>query len=520
MPDDLTAPGPFDDELSYEGSGLPKTTNWWGAFVIGLAGTILVTGIAPVMVTSLGAASIPIILVITITGYLLCLFLAELSAMMPDRSGGSPSYAYPAYKEKWPRLAEHINGFTAWAYWLGWFPVAPLNMILASFYIVDRFQLSTAGFTPIHTPIAYWTLGISIVGILLLTIPALLGLRFGTVFATTLAFLSMIPLTFLAISWIFHPSVVDFGQLFHFRHTDGSGFFASQFHHGWLTLALAFSFLLTWNVIAMEAAACYIGETRNPDRDAKIAMNLEGAYGLFIYVMIPVAFVIVIGNTALGSASLVDPKTIFVHFASKVFGAGAGSNVLNWLIAIMLILALILSALNAITGTARSLHQMATDGQFPRWFHHVNRHGVPDRSMLFNVACSIVLVFAGGAVEIYTFSNVGYLASFIPVLIGYYLLRKHRPNVRRPFKLPEWMKYVALAIAALYTLIYFYGGPVYASCSCNAAGRKTLPYYFIGIAVLLSYLPLYYWRKRDDRRAEATASPVPHGMPAPGTASR
>ena len=95
--------------------------------------------------------------------------------------------------------------------------------------------------------------------------------------------------------------------------------------------------------------------------------------------------------------------------------------------------------------------------------------------MIFNVVCSILVVFAGGAVEIYTFSNVGYLASFIPVLIGYYLLRKHRPNVRRPFKLPEWMKYVALAMAALYAVIYFYGGPVYASCSCNAAGRKTLP---------------------------------------------
>jgi hypothetical protein len=36
-----------------------------------------------------------------------------------------------------------------------------------------------------------------------------------------------------------------------------------------------------------------------------------------------------------------------------------------------------------------------------------------------------------------TFSNVGYLASFIPVLVGYYLLRKERPNLRRPFKLPE-----------------------------------------------------------------------------------
>jgi amino acid transporter len=377
-------------------------------------------------------------------------------------------------------------------------------MILASFYIVDRFNLSQAGFTPIHTPIAWWTVGISVVGILLLFIPAYMGLRFGTVFATALAMLSMIPLTFLAIAWVFHPSVVDFGQLFHFRHVDGTGFFTSQFHHGWFTLALAFSFLLTWNVIAMEAAACYIGETRNPDRDAKIAMNLEGGYGAFIYTMIPVAFIIVLGLKTLGNPALVDPKTIFVHFAGRVFGSGAGSNLLNWLVAAMLVAALVLSALNAITGTARSLHQMSTDGQFPRYFQHVNKHGVPDRSMIFNVAFSIAVVFMGGAVEIYTFSNVGYLASFIPVLIGYYLLRKHRPNLRRPFKLPEFMKYVALGLAAVYTVIYFWGGPLYASCACNAAGRKTLPYYFIGIGVLLLYLPLYWYRKKvEDRRPQA-----------------
>ena len=72
----------------------------------------------------------------------------------------------------------------------------------------------------------------------------------------------------------------------------------------------------------MEAAACYIGETKNPDRDAKIAMNLEGAYGVFIYTLIPIAFVIVIGTKALGNVSLADPKTIFVSFAAKVFGSG------------------------------------------------------------------------------------------------------------------------------------------------------------------------------------------------------
>jgi amino acid transporter len=518
MPDEKTPPGGFEDELVYESGGLPKTTNWWGAFVIGLAGTILVTGIAPVMVTSLGAASVPVIVVITITGYLVCLLLAELSAMMPDRSGGLPAYAYPAYKERWPRFAEHVNGFTAWAYWLGWFPVAPLNMILASAYIADRFKLTSGTITPLDTPITWWTLGISIGGLLLLSIPAVRGLRFGTAFATTLAVLSMIPLTFLAISWIFNPGVVDFGQLWHFRHTNGSGFFTGLFGHNWLTLYIAFSFLLTWNVIAMEAAACYIGETRNPDRDAKIAMNLEGLYGLFIYTMIPVAFIIVIGLSALGSAST-DPQTMFVTFAAKVFGAGTGSKILEWLIAIMLILALILSALNAITGTARSLHQMSTDGQFPKFFQHVNRQGVPNRSMIFNVVCSILVVFAGGAVEIYTFSNVGYLASFLPVLVGYFLLRKYRPNVRRPFKLPEWMKWVALGIAALYAVIYFYGGPVYASCTCSLAGKSTLPYYFIGWGVLLAYLPLYWYRKRiEDKRERPQEAVSPPAGVAPGGA--
>jgi amino acid transporter len=491
------------DELDYAGGGLPRETNWWGAFVIGLAGTILVTGIAPVMVTSVGAASIPSIVLVTLSGWLLCLFLAELSAMMPERTGGSPSYAYPAFKDKWPRFAEHINGFTAWAYWLGWFPVGPLNMILASFYIVDKLNLSQSGFTPIHTPIAWWTLIISIVGLVLLFIPSYLGIRFGAMFATVLGLLSMIPLTFVAIAWIFHPSVIHGANLYKFHQADGTGIFSSLYGHGWLTIYIAFAFLLTWNVIAMEAAACYIGETKNPDRDAKIAMTLEGGYGVFIYTMIPIAFVLVLGSATRSA----DPKTIFVNFSKSVFGGGGAA--LDWIVAIMLIIALVLSALNAITGTARALHQMSVDGQFPRFFQKTNKHGVPGHSMAFNVVVMIAVVFMGGAVEIYTFSNVGYLASFLPVLVGYYLLRRNRPNLRRPFKLPEWMKYAALGLALFYAVIYFYGGPVYASCPCSLAGRNTLVYYFIGIGTLVSYLPLYWYRKRvEDKRTQETPSVV------------
>src|SRR5215212_832893 len=475
MAEEPGATGASLDELDYAGGGLSRETNWWGAFVIGLAGTILVTGIAPVMVTSLGAASIPVIIVITITGYLLCLLLAELSAMMPERTGGAPSYAYPAYKERWPRTAKHINGITSWMYWLGWFPVAPLNMILASFYLADRFGLDTgSGFTPINTPIAWWTLGISILPILLFFIPAYLGIRIGAGFATVLGVISMVPLTFLAVAFLFSGDA-DWGQLSGFHQLDGSGFFSGLDGHGWFALYMGYAFLLTWNVLAMEAAACYIGETREPEKDAKIAMNLEGLYGLAIYTLIPMAFVCVLGARALGSADLVDPNTIFVTFAGELFNTGG--DALNWAIAGMLIVALMLSALNAIMGCARSLHQMSVDGQFPRFFQRTNRHGVPANAMVFNVIFSLLVVLLGGAVQIYSFSNVGYTGSLIMVLIAYYLLRRYRPQVHRPVRLPEPFKYVALVVAFCLFAFWLYGGIEYSKLG------DTQIYYFLGWAV-------------------------------------
>jgi amino acid transporter len=488
--------GSTGEGLDYNHGGLAKETNWWGAFVIGLAGTILVTGIAPVMVTTLGAASIPLTVGITLVGFLLCLLLAELSAMMPHRTGGAPSYAYPAYRDRWPRVGKHINGITSWMYWLGWFPVAPLNMILASFYIADRFGLNTtAGFTPIHTFIAWWTLGIAVVGILLFFIPSYMGIRVGAGFATVLGIIAMVPLTFLAVAWLF-TGHAHFSEISGFRHLDGSGFFSAIGGHSWFVFYTAYAFLLTWNVIAMEAAACYIGETKNPHRDAKIALNLEGGYGVFIYTLIPMAFVAVLGAKALSNASLIDPNTIFVTFAGKIFSTGG--EVLNWLIAIMLIVALALSALNAIMGCARSLHQMSVDGQFPRFFQHINKHGVPARAMFFNVVCSLAVVLLGGAVEIYTFSNVGYTGSFLPVLVGYYLLRKYKPDVPRPVRLPEFMKYVALALAAFFAFVWLYGGIEY-----SRIGHAET-YYFLGWAVAAAYLPLYWWRTRVEDRRQPT----------------
>src|SRR5271170_5030582 len=102
---------------------LKKTIDWKGAFIIGLAGTILVTGVTGPVLGEFGSSAIPNFIIISGLGFLLCLCLAELATMFPERTGGAPSYAYVAFKDRFPRMAPHLNGITSWAYWLGWNPV-------------------------------------------------------------------------------------------------------------------------------------------------------------------------------------------------------------------------------------------------------------------------------------------------------------------------------------------------------------------------------------------------------------
>jgi amino acid transporter len=494
----------------YQGSGLKRETNWWGAFVVGLAGTILVTGITGPVLAGMGAAALPNFFFVTLTGWLLCLFLAELAAMLPDRTGGAPAYAYFAFKDRYPRFSKHLNGLTLWMYWMGWWPVMSVNNLLIGGYLVALFHIPTGPtYSLLGQPavtLSTLLIGAGLIGVLF--IAAYLGIRFGTEFATVLGVASLIPLTLLAILPIFHPSTFNGANVFPFNTPDGQGLFSG---HG-IALSIQYWALLTWNVIAMEAAACYIAECKNPARDAPIAMNLEGGYGAFIYTAIPLSMLAVLGLKNVTS----DPYALFSTFAQKVVNIPG----LNVILTAFLAVALLLSSLNAVMGVGRSLYQMSLDGQSLRIFSHLNRHGVPDVSMGFNVILGVAVMLFGAPAVIYVFSNVGYVGSFVPVLIGYYFLRRWRPELRRPFKLPEWMKYAALALGIFYLFVWAVGLPWCSITGCATGGvGNNLLAYFIGIALMLTYIPLYWWRQYSDRRlglvaagAGAAADKVPAGV--------
>ena len=466
-------------------SGLHRRTNWWGAFVIGLAGSILVTGVAPFAVQSMGAACIPLFFLVTGCGVLLCLCLSELAAMMPNRTGGMPSYAFETYKDFGPTAARHIGGISAWSYGLGWFPVAPINMILAARYITTLWGIPLGReFTPISASISATVLWMSIAGLLALFVPCCLGIRLGAGFATLLGLLSMIPLTVLAVLPFFKPETIHWSYV--------SGFTLANPQDGTFSFFMSWVFIMTWSVLAMEAAACYIGECREPARDARIAMIASGLFGLFIYVALPLMLVMVLGKAE------TDPLTAFLAYSEAIFGS---QGWVRWAVGLPLIVALLLSVLNAIMGCGRSLYQVAQDGLLPKFFCHTNRHGVPDRAMGFNLAASIVVVFFGSPFEIYIFSNMGYLLSVSLALIGYFLYRQRHPELERPVKLPGWLRFVALAIGAFFSFVWIYGG-YHAADIAVAAGKRWL--FFLGLAIILLYVPLYAYRRFvEDRRIPA-----------------
>jgi len=121
-----------------------------------------------------------------------------------------------------------------------------------------------------------------------------------------------------------------------------------------------------------------------------------------------------------------------------------------------------------------------------------------------NTVLNLAIMLFGAPAVIYVFSNVGYVISFTPVLFAFWLLRKYHPELPRPYRLPNWMTPLAPILGVIFFIIWIGAGPLYATQQANALWA-----YIIGWVVLLTYLPLYYYRKWVEDRRAVPAPPEP-----------
>ena len=477
---------------------LEKGTNWWGAFVIGLAGTILVIGLAGYALLALGGVAITLFIVLTLVGVFLCFGLAELAAAFPDRAGGLPSYAFETFKPLGNGVAEHIGGLSSWAYWLGWFTVAPINAYLAALYITDLFGIPLGGtYGPISDKFgSAWSVGVIVTAaviLLVVFIPGWLGIRLGATFATILGIGSIVPLVLIIILPFLKPSTIDFGRV-------QLGTLPEGVTGSW-QLIVGWAFIFVWTVWAMEAAACYIGECREPARDAKIAMTAEGLFGLFIYITLPLMLLAVLGTAGFAALGSGDANVVFLGYVDAIFGA---NEFWRWFIGLALVAALLLSVLNALIGASRGLWQNSIDGVLPKIFSKTNKHGSPSTAIILSLVASLLVLLVGSPLQIYVFSNMGYLFALAVAMIGFGVFRWKRNDFPRPVKMPRIMGPFAILFGVLGLILWIVGG-YYAADYAVCSGYRWL--FWVGLILLALYVPLHLWRRLEDKRDH---TPTPH----------
>jgi hypothetical protein len=80
------------------------------------------------------------------------------------------------------------------------------------------------------------------------------------------------------------------------------------------------------------------------------------------------------------------------------------------------------------------------------------------------------------------------------------------------------MKWLALAVFIIWTVIYFFGG--WNSPKIVLADPHQGPgLYLLGLVIVALYAPLYWWRRAQDRRRGATGTPAAAVVGAAGPAA-
>ncbi len=106
-------------------NGLQRTATWKTALIVSLGGSLLVTVSLGAMAAEIGSASVLVWSLIAIIGVLQCFIIAELAAMYPEKTGGTPVYAHEAFKG----ISPFIGALSNWGYWFGWIPVIAVNAV-------------------------------------------------------------------------------------------------------------------------------------------------------------------------------------------------------------------------------------------------------------------------------------------------------------------------------------------------------------------------------------------------------
>jgi APA family basic amino acid/polyamine antiporter len=186
--------------------------------------------------------------------------------------------------------------------------------------------------------------------------------------------------------------------------------------------------LIFFAYIGFDAISTGSEEARNPSRDLPLAIMGALLACTIIYILTSVTAV-----GALPAAQLAESEAPLAEALDTGAGIGWAASVLAFG-AMVAIASVILSVLY---GQTRIMFAMARDGLVPRGLARVNpRTGTPVAlTLIFGVGIALLAALIP-LQEIVELVNIGTLFAFFLVNVGVIILRRTRPDMPRPFRVP------------------------------------------------------------------------------------
>jgi len=416
------------------------------------AGGIIGSGIFMVPATiALLTGSTSLILAVWVFGGLISLFgalsVAELGAAMP-RAGGQFVYLNEAYGP-------------VWGYLYGWSCVAVINTasiaavgVAFSEYLSFFFPLSTMGIK-----------SVAILSVILLTIINILDVKSGARAQNIF--------TLLKIGAIF--GIISLGLVM----DGGSAENIQPFYPdrplpalvGPLGLAMV---SVLWTYDGWIFITYVAGEVKNPGRNIPLSLVFCMLIVISIYLLINFVFTYTLGIGAMGTSTLVASDSAFIFLGEK----GAV------LVSIIILISLLGANNGFILTSARINYAMARNRLFFQQAAKVHpKFKSPANALIIQAVWACALTFSGTYNQLITYiifaSWIFYAMSCAAVII----LRKKRPEMKRPYKTPGY-PYIPIIFILFAVFLTFN--------TILEAPRDAA----VGVGIILAGLPLYfYWKK-------------------------
>jgi diguanylate cyclase (GGDEF)-like protein len=410
-----------------------------------------------------GTAAVPLLIVGLLLSWAALPGWTELILMWPDRVGGIAATCAEAFRPYSPVLAN----LTGVCYWWGWVPTCGLTAILSA----DALHAWYLPGIPVHLlagAIVLIFMAVNLTGVRRTT---RLAIPIAVASATLAVLSSVLPVLSGSVHW---------GRAFSFH-------LATPFHgaFGAITSAMAGLYLVGFAAPAFEAAACHVGETRDPARNVPRAMFGAAGMATIYFVVLPIVWLGVFGPVPLEGrlASALGPT-----FAPLLGGAAKGAAV--W----FMVLNMFHGTIQPLAGASRTLSQLAEDGLLPSSWTRRNRFDVPWVTTGLTAVMAIIFLQSGDPTWVIAAANLAYLIGIAMPSIAVWLLRRNEPHRARPYRAPRFtigLGVVAAGVWLLSTLLGF--------------EQFGLPTVMASLALCYAGAALYAWRRWRDARAGGRA---------------